>query len=652
LQNAFRIGESHHVEPSLNSVTGPAGTVRLEPKVMQVLVLLAAHAGQVVAKERLMATVWPDAFVTDDVLTRAISELRRVFGDDPRESRFIQTIPKSGYRLIARVLLSGADQEIAAPGQPVHLETVAAGDDRVMAPLSKAGQTSAHDQTRWRSWKIGLWAISLAAVIVVGVVVLNWLRADRQVPRVTIAVLPFEHLGGPEREYLTDGLTEETSASLGQIDPEHLSVKGRTSTRRYKRTSKSPAEIGQELGVEYLVEGSVQAESRRLRVTSKLIRVRDQVQIWAESYESEPGSMLELQRELSAAIARQVRLRLSPERLTALAPRHTRNAEAYDLYLRGRHLWNQLTPETNQRAVESYRKATQLDPAFALAWAGLADIYSASPVNSDVAPIEVSQQAQDAIAHALASGSDLAETQTALGTVHFWLGWDFPAAEKAFRKAISVDPSYSQAHRVLAIVLTNMGRLAEAREAMSRARELEPYYPMQPALSAYERLLARDYPAALEFAQRATTIAPSFWIGQLRLAEVYERQGNTELALEALEKAQALSGNSKMLSLRGYILAKSGRTHEAEEVLRALKSIARDGRYVPPYAMALVYAGLGQRDSAFEWLERGYAALDVHLIFLLTDPKWDDFREDPRFRRLVERCDFLRTARTSGHTQR
>jgi TolB-like protein/Flp pilus assembly protein TadD len=558
---------------------------------MQVLVLLAAHAGQVVAKARLIQTVWPGTFVTDDVLTRAISELRRVFGDDPKESRFIQTIPKSGYRLIARVSSSGAGQETAALEQPVHLETVA-----------------------------------------------------------VIAVLPFEHLGGPEREYLTDGLTEETSASLGQIDPERLIVKGRTSTRRYKGTPKSLVEIGQELGVEYLLEGSVRAEGGRLRVTSKLIRARDQVQIWAESYENEPGSILELQRELSAAIARQIRLRLSPQRLTALAPRHTQNAQAYDLYLRGRHLWNQLTPETNRRAVESYQKATQLDPEFALAWAGLADIYSASPINSDVAPIEVLQRAQDAIAHAVASGSDLAETQTALGTVHYWLDWDWPAAETAFRKAISVNPSYSQAHRLLGIVLGAMGRHEEAREAMLHARELDPYYPMQPARSAYERLLARDYSSALELAQRATAVGPSFWIGYFQLAAAYERLGNSEQALDALKKAEALSGNSKMLSLRGYILAKSGRTNQAEEVLRTLKGIDRE-RYVPPYAMALVYAGLGQRDSAFEWLDRAYADRDVHLVFLV-DPKWDPFRDDPRFRALVKRCDFMRTAKTGGHAER
>ena len=271
-----------------------------------------------------------------------------------------------------------------------------------------------------------------------GVLVWRWQDAGIQVSPVMIAVLPFEHLGGdPEREYLIDGLTEELSASLGQIDPEHLSVKGRTSTKIYKRTGKSPAEIGRELGVQYVVEGSVRAENGQLRVTSTLIRVRDQVQIWAESFDSEPGSMLELQRELSAGIAGEIRLRLSPDRLTALSRRHTQNAEAYDFYLRGRHLWNQLTPETNRRAVASYLRATELDPGFALAWSGLADIYSASPINSDVAPGEVSPRAQEAIAHAVASGSDLAETQTALGTVHYWLDWNWPVAETAYRKAIS-----------------------------------------------------------------------------------------------------------------------------------------------------------------------------------------------------------------------
>jgi tetratricopeptide (TPR) repeat protein len=279
----------------------------------------------------------------------------------------------------------------------------------------------------------------------------------------------------------------------------------------------------------------------------------------------------------------------------------------------------------------------------------LADIYSASPINSDMRPAEVSAQARDAATRAVASSPDLAETQTALGSVHYWFDWNWPAAEAAFRRAIAVDPSYSQVHRVLGIVLASSDRHEEARESQRRARELEPYYPMQPALSAGERLWARDYTSALEFAKRGTTVGPRFWIAQLRLAEVYERLGESELALEALAEAEALSRNSKMLSLRGYILAKSGRATAAEEVLRTLVDTGRE-RYVPPYAIALVYAGLGQRDSAFAWLDRAYDARDVHLLHL-PDPKWDDLREDPRFRRLVERCNFMRTAGTAGRAE-
>jgi DNA-binding winged helix-turn-helix (wHTH) protein/TolB-like protein/Flp pilus assembly protein TadD len=648
LHNSFQVGASHQIEPSLNSVSGPAGTLRLEPKVMQVLVLLAAHPGQVVTKERLIQTVWPDAFVTDDVLTRAISELRRVFGDDARESRFIQTIPKSGYRLIARVSTSGADQGAADHGQAVHLGTVAAGGDPVVTPFPEAAHATAHDQSRLRSWKLGLLAIGLAVVLVASAVVLN--RRGAGSPQVTIAVLPFEHLGGPEHAYLTEGLTEETSMSLGQVDPGHLIVKGRTSTRRYKGTSKSLAQIGQDLGVDYLVEGAVQAESSRLRVTAKLIRVRGEEQMWAESYDSTPGSLLELQRELSTAIARQVRLRLSPERLTALASRYSRNAQAYDLYLRGRQLWNQLKPDTNRSAVALYEQATRLDPEFALAWAGLADAYSNSPMTSDVLPWEVATKARRAAAQALVFGPDLAETQTALGTVSYWLDWDWPAAETAYRKAIDLDSSYSQAHRLLGIVLGTMGRHEEARRAMSHARELD-LYPMQYALSAHVEFLAHDYPSAVDFANQATELGPTFWIGWFQLALADERLGKDELALDALDRAEASGWNSKIVSLRGYIWAKTGRRNDAEDVLRKLESMAR-GRYVPPYAMALVHAGLGQREAVFKWLDRAYDKRDVNLTFLAQDPKWDTFRTDPRFRELIERCDFMRTARTGGHTAR
>ncbi|MGH9676516.1 MAG: winged helix-turn-helix domain-containing tetratricopeptide repeat protein, partial [Candidatus Acidiferrum sp.] len=340
------------------------------------------------------------------------------------------------------------------------------------------------------------------------------LEAGREEPdelpqRVTLAVLPFENLSAdPEREYLADGLTEETSASLGQIDPEHLSVIGRTSVMAYKRTTKPLEEIGRELNAAYLIESSLRAEGGRFRITCKLIRARDQLQVWSASYDSEPNNMLNFQRELSGAIAEQIRLRLSPERLGALARRQTRNAEAHDLYLRGRHFWNQLTPATNKRATEYYARATALDPEYALAWSGLADAFAGSPINGDAPPLVVWPRAREAAERAVSAAPNLAEAQTSMGFVKFWLDWDWVAAEAVYRKAIALDPSYAFAHRMLGILLAQMGRHEEARSSMRRARELDPLVAVEHALSAQVAFVARDYTAAVQFARQAIVVDP------------------------------------------------------------------------------------------------------------------------------------------------
>jgi predicted Zn-dependent protease len=357
--------------------------------------------------------------------------------------------------------------------------------------------------------------------------------------------------------------------------------------------------------------------------------------------------MLEWQRELSEAIAGQIRVTLSPNRLIALARRHSRNPDAYDLYLQGRHAWHQLTPATNRRTVECYSRAVEIDSRYALAWSGIADAHAASAINADARPLELSTLAREAADRAVDSEPDLAEGQTSRGLVSFWFDWDWRAAEASYRPSIALDPNYGFAHLQLGIVLAYLGRVDEARTAVRRARELDPLWSLTRALSAYVDHIASDFLSSLDFAQRSVAISPHSWIGYFHLAQAHERLENPAAALQVLQDVdQRAAGNNKLVSLRGFILAITGRTEEARAVVNALEAIA-DEHYMPAYTVALVYAGLGETERALAWLDRAYTERDVHLIFLVVDPKWTSCAHDPRFQRLVERCGFTPTTHST-----
>ena len=354
---------------------------------------------------------------------------------------------------------------------------------------------------------------------------------------VTLAVLPFENLGSdPEREYLAAGLTDDTSASLAQIDPAHLSVKGRT--LRYKGTTKTAAEIGQELGVDYLVESSIRAEGALLRVTVTLIRVKDQQHLWSQSYDREPTSLLSLQQELSSAIAAQVKLRLSPDRLNDLGRRQTRNADAYDLYLRGRDQANRRTADGNARAVDLYKRAIAIDGNYALAWSDLALTYAAATINGDARPGAVGPLAREAALQSVRANPDLPEAQLALGYERWLIEWDWNAAEAALRRAVELDPSSAAAHRILGHALSQFGRRDASEASMQRSRELDTVDALNRALSAQVAFQNRDLEAAVDHARRAISLDPGLWIGYLALAQAYEGSGEHDIALEAIADAE------------------------------------------------------------------------------------------------------------------
>ena len=540
MRSEFRVGD-WLVQPDQCRLSSDGRIVQVRAKVMDLLTYLAAHPGEVVSKERLLDDLWGSRMVSESALTRTVTELRQALGDDAEAPHLLETIPKRGYRLIGSVVA-------VAPG---------------LEPAVSAPSLRPHRR---------LGAFVAGGVLLIVAVALVWLRGDTPMTPVRLAVLPFDHIGvEPDREYLADGLAEDTTVSLGMIDPARLVVIGRTSTLRYKITTKSLKEIGGELGADYLVESAIRTEGTRIRLTSKLIRVTDQALVWSQSYERELTSVLGLQLEVSAAIAEQVRVGISRETRASLERRHSRNADAYDLYLRGRTVWNARKPKTTMRALEHYRAAIALDNDYALAWSGIADANSAGPVNGDAEPLLSRRLAREAVNEAVRADAGLAEVQTSQGLLNVWLEWNWPLAEQKFRQAIVLNPGYALAHVALANVLSLSGRHGDATEESTRARQLDPLDPMVHAISSQLAFQRRDYSSAAAHARQAILIDSELWVGHGQLGQTLAQMGQTDLALQSLVEAERLSGgNSKPLSTRGYVLAKAGRASEARLVLEDL----------------------------------------------------------------------------------
>jgi len=609
---------------------------------MDLLILLVERRGELVTRQEIIERLWgSDVFVDVDTgVTTVVWKVRAALRDSADSPRYIETVPAKGYRFAASVEAvhpkGDDDQRLAA-------STSGGSQTPVVAPVSD-DDASIGAIRRWQTKTMAAAALALLVAVIVAIFVYRS-ASNLQPQAVSIAVLPFSSSSdrGENDQYFVDGITDDTIASLSQIDPRHLQIIARNSVAAAQRASPRVTDLAHALGVTYLVDGRVAAADDRVRITATLVRGKDGAEIWSATYDRVRTELHGLQREVSMAIAGRVSLEVAPERLARLDRRQTADAAAYDAYLHAGYFENQRNRESVSRAIQFYQQAVTLDPDYALAWAGLSFTYAASAINSDADPREVTQRARQAATNAVRANAELPEAQFAAGYVHWLLDWDWKKAESAFRRAITLDASHVAAHRTLGHVLSQMGAHSAAELAMVQTRTLDPLSPMTYALSAQVAYQARDYAAAMKYAKRATLVDSRFWIGHMQLAQAYAQTGETDVALETLTDAARFSGgeNSKTISLRGYIMASLGRTVEAREALHALSELARE-RYVPPYAFALVHAGLGDRDAVFDWLNRAFEARDVNLIFLTGDPKWEPFRTDERFTALLERCHFAK----------
>jgi TolB-like protein/DNA-binding winged helix-turn-helix (wHTH) protein/Tfp pilus assembly protein PilF len=646
--NQFYLG-TWLVEVPLNRVHGNGKTLQLEPKMMQVLVCLAEAAGDVVKKGDLMRCVWSDTFVTDDALTRVISELRKTFEDDARQPTFIETIPKSGYRLLVPVVFPAAETRVLA----------ATPRAKALKPSMRPGKPTGLSRFTELVGEHRFYAAILAILgLGIGVIFLVVNRPHvTKLPsaRARIAVLPFTNLGAdPDQEYFSDGMTEEVITSVSQINPERLGVVARTSAMHYRHTDKTVRQIGHELSVDYILEGSVRRSENRVRVTAQLIQVGDQTHLWAGEYDRDLSDVLTVQGQISAAVAEAIRVRLG--RKTSVQT--TVNPEAYQLYLKGRHFLDRRDPELLRKALTNFQQSVQRDPDFARAWASVALSYELLEYVGAISPGDSHPNAFAAATRAVQLDPDSAEAHTALAYVHEHYEWNWVEQEREIRKAMELDSNYELARQWYSYGLLQSGNAQQAVVEMRRALELDPV-SMRTNLTMEQRLeRAGMYDEAIRQCQNVIELYPSEPQAHFQLAELYNKKGVFTQAAAEYRHGLQLAGSADLVREFDRLNRRVGfaetvaelKRRQFRDTLRELDRRTARGEYVSPSAYVVTFAQLGEREAAIRWLQRAY---DEHasVMLQLRDPVFDKIRDMPQFQALVRKVGMPDESHTSATSE-
>lgn len=620
--------------------------IKLAEQPFQVLAFLLERPGEIVTREELRDRLWPgDTFVDfDHGLNNAVMRVREVLLDSSEHPRYVETVPRRGYRFVAPV-----EETSVPPPVPATIEL----EGGSTSPASSASNPvlahtiSEHPGVpRWFTSRlagaIAIVVVGLAALLAFTIharnVATNQVNATRST---SLVVLPLENLSGDkDQDYFADGMTDELIANLAKIRSLH--VISRSTAMTYKGTRKPLSEIARELNVDAVVEGTVMRVGSRVRITAELVQVSTDHHLWADTYESQMGDVLALQNRVSAAIVNEIRINLTPEERERLAKTPAVAPEAYENYLKGLYYWNKRSDENLTRAIGYFERATQLDPNYALAYAGLSDCYAiiSAEIFGTMPASEAAPKARAAAVRALELDPTLAEAQTSLATEKFNYEWDWSGAAQGFERAIGLNPSYATAYQRYSLYLIAMGRAQDSFAQIQKARELDPLSLSINFSLGWRLYMARQYDAAITQLKDTLEMDPSYELPHLVAGQAYEQKGNYALAIPELRKAVELSrGTPLMVSALAHAYARSGNRAEAERLLAQLQAKSMN-QYVSPYYFAIVCVGLGRTEEALDWLEKAFGDRSNGLVFLKVEPELDDLRSNSRFIALQQKLEF------------
>jgi TolB-like protein/DNA-binding winged helix-turn-helix (wHTH) protein/Flp pilus assembly protein TadD len=604
--------------------------IKVQEKPFQILRLLLERAGELVTREQLRERLWPgETFVEFDAsLKTALNKLRSALGDSADNPRFVQTIPRRGYRFVAPVVFFDK-------GTLPNLVRRVSEQDRGIDEQPVAAAVP-----RSRRWRTVITGVAVLVTIVAAVLISTsrfWHKAKGN-SKVVLMVLPFDNLtGDPSQEYFSDGLTDEMITQLGAESPGQLFVVARTSAMKFKHTQKDLKEISRELGgVDYFLEGSARRVGSHVAIDVQLFGGLDGRSLWAARYDREASDLLVIQQDVSTRVAQSLMLTLIPAQGPVLG-RSTGNAKAYDDYLMGLYETNKRTPGALQKSMEDFQRAIDEDPEYAGAHAGLANSYLISAGWSFVAPKETYPKAREAALKALKINASLAEAHTALAEVKLFYDWDWPGAETEFRRALALNPNSASAHKSYADYLIYGGRDAEASDEIRHARELDPLSSSLSAFVGYSYYRARRYADAAEQLRKLIAMDGNYAPAHYLLGEAYVGLHRYDDAIAEYAEANRLSGGFPLATVElAYTYAVGGRKSQALERLHELEALSKR-EYISSFSIAEIYAGLDDKENALAWLQKAHRERASEMVSLGVECAFDNLREDNRFQDLVKK---------------